>query len=290
MTSFSRFQERNKLNFQASQTTNYRFIFNGYPSTTIFCKEQDKEVAAAVVNKQEQDIAYVYTHLDTSIDLGSVWETKDLHFLIAEEIVIIKDVEWHKYKAFLCNTEVEGYWGYFIGPEKSFIDVSLNKEAVWISKNDPVLVLSANAAEKIKIGSKLWVKNRGWVVHEYDDLSTAGVIYYSLRPSTISKEVVQAAKEQEKTSAIEQVSLQNAEYDETIEFSSGIIFVEANRGLGIATEEGYFRSSNPMIEVKNIMENKVVFSLPFGVDSTKIRIKQNGEIKEVIIQRKASDK
>jgi hypothetical protein len=30
----------------------------------------------------------------------------------------------------LCNVQIDNHWGYFKGPEKSFLDVALEKEVV----------------------------------------------------------------------------------------------------------------------------------------------------------------
>jgi hypothetical protein len=90
MTSFSRFQERNKKRVVAQQNLNTSFIFKGYPSIKI--SRGDLELQASVVNKQEKDYAYVYTQLKDNLEIGSVWTAKNLHLLITEEITIIKDV------------------------------------------------------------------------------------------------------------------------------------------------------------------------------------------------------
>ena len=70
MTSFSRFQERNKKRVVAQQEFNTSFIFKGYPSIKITNGENSCQ--ASVVNKQEKDYAYVYTQLQDSLAIGSV--------------------------------------------------------------------------------------------------------------------------------------------------------------------------------------------------------------------------
>ena len=104
MTSFSRFQERNKKRTVAQNKLNTSFIFKGYPSTEI--GSADRKIQASVVNKQEKDYAYVFTQTQDELAIGSVWTAKNLHLLITEEITIIKDVNWHKYHALLCNVQI----------------------------------------------------------------------------------------------------------------------------------------------------------------------------------------
>ena len=60
MTSFSRFQERNKKRTVAQNKLNTNFIFNSYPSIEITGSDGQK-IQASVVNKQEKDYAYIST-------------------------------------------------------------------------------------------------------------------------------------------------------------------------------------------------------------------------------------
>ena len=71
MTSFSRFQERNKKRTVAQNKLNTNFIFKGYPSIEIQ-GGADQRVQASVVNKQEKDYAYVFTPLADNLEIGSV--------------------------------------------------------------------------------------------------------------------------------------------------------------------------------------------------------------------------
>ena len=107
MNNFKRFLEKNKIRANAINKGNSSFIINGYNSTII--KNNDNiEFSAAIVNQQEKKSAYIYTNKEDVLDIGSAWEAKGLHFLIAEEITIIKDVNWHKYIAHICNVEING--------------------------------------------------------------------------------------------------------------------------------------------------------------------------------------
>ena len=105
MTSFSRFQERNKKRTVAQNKLNSSFILKGYPSIEI-TGSADQKIQASVVNKQEKDYAYVFTQTQDELAIGSIWTAKNLNLLITEEITIIKDVNWHKYHALLCNVQI----------------------------------------------------------------------------------------------------------------------------------------------------------------------------------------
>ena len=157
MSSFSRFQDINQKRGIANNKTNSSFIFNGYPTISILGTSGD-EVTASVVNRQEKDLAYIYTHVEQELPVGSVWSAKGLHWLISEEIVIIKDVSWRKYEAILCNVEVNGLWGYFRSPEESYINTVLKQDIVVHSQQKPILVLGQDA---LSIGERFEVRGRG---------------------------------------------------------------------------------------------------------------------------------
>lgn len=160
MSNFNRFIDKNKKRTLAADEMNGRFVFNGYPTTIITCGEQS--VTAAVVNKQEQEKAYIYTDLQHSLDIGSVWTTKGLHFLIVEEIVIIKDVQWKKYIALLCNVLIDDMWCYFKGSEKAAISTSIKENVFLNTQAKPVLV----SAAKLGFRDKVVINNRAWMVIE----------------------------------------------------------------------------------------------------------------------------
>ena len=240
MTSFSRFQERNKKRTVANNKLNTNYIFKGYPSIEIK-GSADQRVQASVVNKQEKDYAYVFTPLADNLSIGSVWTAKNLHLLITEEITIIKDVDWHKYHALLCNVQIDNHWGYFKGPEKSFLDVALEKEVIWESPQKPVLVLPENVLD---FRDKIVIKGRAWLIQEYDAISTPGLVYYSLKPTTISKEVV--AENVGKPIYVEKYEEVKPEIVvepiQSYDLKDSSIRISANTSITLSTEEGYFKS------------------------------------------------
>lgn len=69
-TSFDRFKRRNKLRTSAADKGNAAFVFGGYNSTII--EGENISYPAAVVNEQEKDKAYIYTHLANKLDIGSI--------------------------------------------------------------------------------------------------------------------------------------------------------------------------------------------------------------------------
>ena len=276
MTSFSRFQERNKKRTVANNKLNTNYIFKGYPSIEIK-GSSDQKVQASVVNKQEKDYAYVFTPLADNLSIGSVWTAKNLHLLITEEITIIKDVDWHKYHALLCNVQIDNHCGYFKGPEKSFLDVALEKEVVWESPQKPVLVLPENV---LNFRDKIVIKDRAWLIQEYDAISTPGLVYYSLKPTTISKEV--AAENEGKSIYVEKYENRKPEIvvepSQTYDLRNNYIKVAANMPITVNTQYGYFQSNNSNIKIQKRTSDTVIFSIPFGVEEVSIEVKEKGDL------------
>ena len=276
MTSFSRFQERNKKRTVAQNNLNTSYIFKGYPSVEI--RSADQKIQASVVNKQEKDYAYIFTQLKDELKIGSVWTAKNLNLLITEEITIIKDVNWHKYHALLCNVQVGDHWGFFKGPEKSFLDIVLEKDVVWESPQKPVLVLPSNILD---FRDKIVIGGRAWLIQEYDAISTPGLVYYSLKPTTISKEVIEenidkdVYIEKHVQTSIEVITTPI----QTLNMEDEEALISANMPITIYTTEGYFKSSNKNIKIQKRTENEVVFTIPFGVSETIIEFKEKGDIR-----------
>ena len=275
MTSFSRFQERNKKRTVAQNKLNTSFIFKGYPSIEIQ-GSADQKIQASIVNKQEKDYAYVFTQTQDELEIGSVWTAKNLHLLITEEITIIKDVNWHKYHALLCNVQIDNHWGYFKGPEKSFLDVVLEKEVVWESPQKPVLVLPKNV---LNFRDKIVIKGRAWLIQEYDAISTPGLVYYSLKPTTISKKA--AAENTGKDIYVEkheEPTINVVENPISLLSEDSVFHISPNVSITLSTEDGYFKTTNKNLKIQKRTASMVVFSIPFGISEVAVEIKEKGDI------------
>lgn len=286
MNEFERFRNRNLRRQDARENLNTSFIFKGYPTTVltneqIFLKD-DREmtvtttVTASVVSEQEKDKAYIYTTVNDDLDIGTVWGAKGLHWLIAEEIVTIKDVNWHKYLAYLCNIEVENTWGFFKGPEKNYVNIKNEQNASLESLQRPVLILPANI---LGFEDKIVINKRPWLVQEWDTISSPGVVYYSLRATTISKEVaeehadelVYIERAQDRVTPIVIEPEENPE--EPNEFVIG-----NEIEVTLPTQQGYFGFDNKQIKIKQRSSTSVTFMLPFGVNKVTVETKEGGQV------------
>jgi hypothetical protein len=67
----------------------------------------------------------------------------------------------------------------------------------------------------------------------------------------------------------------------TISEDPSVIYVIPEEEVVVSTQLGFFES-DANINIISISANEVKFSLPFGVDSASIKVKQNSEEKEYV--------
>ena len=268
MSNFNRFQEKNKIRANAINGGNSLFIDNGYNSRIITNLESNIKLHAAIVNEQEKDSAYIYTHLNEPLTIGSMWEAKSLYFLITEEIIIMKDVQWHKYLAVLCNCNFDGIWGYFKGPEETYINIALKHNTYLTSLQKPLIILPENA---ISFGDKIVIKNRSFLVQEIDNISTPGIAYCSLQPTTVSNSEKQVDKEYY---IIKKDTYKNNHKADDVE--NNIKYFYPNQVCEEKLSNGYFWVNNTNIEIVERTNAKIKFSIPFGIEKVIIKTEIDG--------------
>ena len=265
MNSFERFKNKQRRRDSANEHYNAQFIFNAYNSTIIH--NEDVELQAAVVSKQEKDQGYIYTHYNDTLEVGSVWETNNLHWLIIEEIISIKDTDYHKYFALLCNVDLGITWGYF----KSRLGIYNEQDTALQSQQEPQITLPGSLLD---FQDKIVLNGRPWIVQEYDSISTPGITVYSLQASTISKE-----ETQDRNSYIVDVERVAPELvvDEPVVIEPDKLEIGHNVPVTLTTTGGYFKYMGNVKVIKR-SATEVTFSLPFGVDEVEVSVKQNGEV------------
>ena len=190
--------------------------------------------------------------------------------------MIIKDVHWHKYEAIKCNVELNGKWCYFLGPKKTHIDVVLKESFLLQSQQEPVLIMPEGS---LSINDKIMIKNRGWLVQEEDSISTPGISYYSLSPTTLGKDTIQ--NNMEKEVYVEEYAPIQAES----KIEDNVILIAPDEFYTIATQDGVF-ASDSKVDVSSITANEVIFTLPYGVPEAKVVVKQNNQEKEYVFKHK----
>lgn len=266
MSNFDYFRKRNARKKAYAKEVNTRFVFNGLPSVEITLENNDT-MMACVVNKQEKDVAYIYTHQDEPLAVGTILIAKGLHFLIVEQIIIMQDVEFNKYLALLCNTQFDEWdWGYFKGPEKGYINLSKKEDLAAISQQKPILVARQG---RFNIGDKIKVNGRPWLIIESDTISSPTIGYYSLKATTMSKDELQG----------NDTILDDGENILTAAVLDDRTSVTTFQEVELPTEGGFYQSTCKLIQLK-VTSDKINFKVPVGIKNFTVKIKQDGIIIE----------
>ena len=266
MGAFERFKAAQAQRAVANRNFNAGFLVNGASAATLVNTfDKTIKISAAVVNKQESDIAYIYTDLQNPLEIGSIWEVKSLHLIVAEHIEVIKEVKWYKYKCYVCNAQLApDLWGYFKGPEASYINIALKQEAVIQSQQKPILVTTAN---RLAYKDKILINSRPWQVIEYDDISQPGLVFYSLKPTTISKIEEDEAKTVFK--AAEEILTPVAAANPHKDDKEKIIYVIPETPIKVKLYDTFFDYSGA-IQVLDRDSQYITIALPFGVKDAAI--------------------
>ena len=114
----------------------------------------------------------------------------------------------------------------------------------------------------VKIGTKIVIKNRAWLVQECDDYSTEGIGYYSLSASTVSSHVEQEAGD--KQTYLEQPSATQEDFVGVLQNDKNIRCGH-NVEVSIPCDETV-TWDNRAIKVIKRTNTTITFILPFGVD------------------------
>lgn len=276
MSAFDRFRQRQNSFLKAEQELNTQFILNGYPSIKISrdgAEEGAEPLQAVVVNKQEKDEAYIYTPLEHPLEIGSTWNAKGLHFLIAEEIVVIKDTNWHKYYCYLCNLEDSGRWWFFYSPKKKALNLALKQNTFLESTQKPVLV---TGGFPLNFRDKFMAGGRAWIVDEYDNLASAGITYYTVSQTTMSKDAAEAGD----GAIVEKVNtpFERNPFEEPP--VGPTIYLEPGKATTLSTEDGYVKFSDPSaVKILRRGAAQVTFQLNYGIEGpVDVSTKAGGEI------------
>ena len=133
-----------------------------------------------------------------------------------------------------------------------------------MSAQKPVLVLPNNV---LGFKDKIVLNNRPWLVQEYDNLSTEGVTYYSLEPTTTNK----------RNQTTYDLREQQGNYIVKDDKSANISNIVNNTNITLSTENGYFKSS-VKLNVIQLKSSSVTFSIPYGINNVTVEVKEKGEV------------
>lgn len=156
MSIYDEFKQKNIVYSDTKKKINTKFIFEGNSAVKITVGTS--QIDAAIVNRQEKDMCYLYTLAENSLSAGTNFIWNNLKFLILEVLKYTKEVSFIKYVCVLCNVDItEGVFGYFKSAEQKYINTSIKEDVAEFSQQKPILVAPAGTlsyGDKISFGGR----------------------------------------------------------------------------------------------------------------------------------------
>ena len=262
MSNYQLFRTRMNNEAECVRKSETRFITDGAAPIVIHIMrlDEDRDATMVFTDTEGPDTAIVFTPKQTNA-ISNLLKTDyytwdDKMFFVYEDVIITREVNYIKQKAYQCNAKVlipytdEECGGYFISSLRSYVDVEFQQKLNVSDKEKPVLVVPRQ--EWVKYGAKVIIGDKPWKVIDYDAITNPGIAYISLERDFISK------------------SSDIVEYPRRDELKPGIEYT-------FATEQGFFNSSSPLT-IKSRTEKTVIFEIPYGIQEIEISVKHNAEI------------
>ena len=262
MSNYQLFRTRMKNEAECLQKMETSFITEGAAPIVIHIPRLDENRDATMVftDTEGPDTAIVFTPKQQNAISNLLktdyfsWDNK--MFFIYEDVIITRDVNYIKQKAYQCNAQVyaidssEECGGYFISSLRSYVDTEFQNKLNVTDKEKPILIIPRQ--EWVKIGVRVLIGDRPWKVIDYDAITNPGIVYISLERDFKSK--------------TEDV----AKYKNHNELTAGIEYT-------FETSDGYFNSSSPL-NIKTKLADKVVFMIPYGLNEVEISVRRGEQI------------
>lgn len=190
-SAYSRFRETNNKELRCSRKVDTYFIKNHVGSTTIEVVRTEEQLPAVLIfdNKEGVDNVLLYTCIESDIKPGDYYLWRDRHFLVIEEISIVKEIGFKKQRTVECNAVANGNLHVaFVGSGRSYRDTRLDGK-VYESSGLRPLVIAPHGV--IAIDDYLTIGGYTWRVVDGDTISLAAADYMYLErvPSNTTVEV-----------------------------------------------------------------------------------------------------
>lgn len=266
MSSFSLFRKKMESEEQCRLKFEQRFITEGASASRIHIVRlnEDRDAYIVMLDAEGPDSAIVFTakQSDKMNNLSKadyyIWEDK--MYFVYEDVHLGYDASYIKQKAYQCNVkfmhnDVE-LGGYFISSLRTYVDTEFQNRLNISDKEQPVLVMPMY--EGIEVGTQLSIGNKPWKVIDFDAITNSGILYISLERDFYKKS------------------------DNIIENYNPYV-LKSGIDYSFDTEDAYFNTSTPL-NIKMRTENKIIFQIPYGINTVDINVKKGGNIQTTTYQ------
>lgn len=176
---FARFRRTNTTKNNCTKRKTSYFIENHLSSTTIYVERTDITIPAVLVvnDKEGADEFLTFVYAEEDIQLGDYFTWKETnHFFILEDVHVIKEVDYKKFKALECNAQTsDGVWLHFKGNMRTFKDNTI-RQNYEINGLKPLII--APLHDSLKINGYITIDNQTWHIIDADVDSIHGIGYY----------------------------------------------------------------------------------------------------------------
>lgn len=175
------------------------FIENHESSTTITVDRTEEQLPAVLVMNDYDgpDTASVFVYSKEDLKSGDyfVWN-EEVHFFVLEQVHVIKDVDYHKFKALECNVLVNGtIWAYFKGNMTSFKNTTLKGSSYEEVTSQPVVIAPIN--DEMILNGYIIINEQNWRIVDADRDTINGIGYYYIEKDLNSRNLEQELDELE---------------------------------------------------------------------------------------------
>lgn len=185
---FDRFRTVASYKDKCPRDVDSYFIEHHESSTTIQVFRTDEEIPAVLVltDQDGADDAYLFMYADADFVVGDYFTWKDTTFFAYEQVKIVKNVDYIKFKILECNALInDSIWSYFKSSMTTIKDTKLTNKTE-LSTLMSLLVVPRN--EAIKIGEAITIGNQRWDIEDGDIYTVPNIGYYYLSRGTNSRD------------------------------------------------------------------------------------------------------
>lgn len=235
---FDRMERLNAVKKQCEKNKTSYFVEHGESSTEVLNQRLgENQIVNIVMNDHDGgDDAFVFSLLTTDLQVGDYLTWKDTtEFMIYEQVSVIKEVDYNKFKAYECNVRVNDSFGaHLISSRTSAKDITMSNQ---FETSKLLFTLVCPISKGLEIDGSIKIDNQLWDIVDADTTSKSGIgFYYIERGTNTMRSIGAMPKDKESV-------------------------VYSGMKLTIPTENGYYTTQDK-VELINRESNQITIKVP----------------------------
>lgn len=260
---FERFRRQEESKAQCLKNHTAYFVGHHESTCEILDLRTDETIVCTLVLTDEEgpDNAYIYVPITADFQVGDYFTWNNTTFFAYESVMIVKDVDFYKFKVLQCNVFVNNsFWAFFRSGLRAARDNTMGKLAE-VSTIVPLLI--APQREDLTYGGQVTFEDQVWNIEDGDTYTINGIGYYyitrGINPRT-EEDVADA--------------------EEEMEIPSNRYYIGST--IDVPTEMGYYQAD---LKVKLVLrKNSTVTIQPLEAGELHVTVLKNGEASTLIYE------